>query len=94
MTDFIHCLDHQLFFRQVKISVAAIVETRMFNNPGCIRRSNNNILLLQFQSSLTFGLRQLTLLTSTTSVISRAPRTNTFIQRKNYVSVETNTQHD
>lgn len=45
LTDFIHCLDHQLFFLQVKTSVTAIVETKEFNNPGCIR-SNNNILVL------------------------------------------------
>lgn len=83
MADFIHCPDHQLFFLQVKISVTAIVEIKVFNNPGCIRRSNNNTLVLQFQSSLTFGLRQLTLLTSTKSVLLRAPRTNTSIQRKN-----------
>lgn len=43
---------------------------------------NNNILFLQFRSSLTFGSRRLTLLTSSKSIISWAPRRNTSIQRK------------
>lgn len=94
MTDFIHWLDHQLFFLQVKTSVTTIVETKVSNNPGCIRKSNSNILVLQFQSSLTFGLRQLTLLTSTKKCDFKSSQDKYFYTKKKLSFYRTNTQHD
>lgn len=73
------------FCRWALQSLAA-VKTKASETPGCIRMSNN-VLFLQFQSSLTFGLRQLTLLTSSKSITVWALRRNVYTNKRD-------TQHD